>query len=326
MKKIGSVLLRVGVSVLLLAVLFLTQKLDAKTIWHSIRHADRGLLAAGCAMIFFSFLLCFIRWRQLLHAIDIRIPLSRLLVSFSGGVFFNAILISSIGGDFVRSIDLAVFTKRPRQIVATVLLDRLSGYVGLVLVVLVAAFLGKDVIGTSKSILFSIAVIVVILAGILLVLFNHYVYTKVNRILGSSRLGKVGESIKNLHEELHIFKQHKGVLFFSVVLSILVQTVAPLSSYLVARALGVHVSLTYFFIFIPLVGAITMLPISIGGLGVRENSMVLFFKQVGVPQELTIAMSLLGFFFTLGYSAIAGLIYVLTVHNRRLQSHPSPAL
>jgi hypothetical protein len=74
----------------------------------------------------------------------------------------------------------------------------------------------------------------------------------------------------------------------------------------------------YYIVFIPIVGAITMLPISIGGLGVRDASTIFFLAKAGVGNDLALAMSLISFFFILIYAAAGGLIYVLTVSHRRL--------
>jgi hypothetical protein len=69
-------------------------------------------------------------------------------------------------------------------------------------------------------------------------------------------------------------------------------------------------------LFLPIIGAITLLPISIGGLGVRENLSVLFLAKIGISQNPAAAISLINFFFILIYGAIGGLIYVLAVHHR----------
>jgi hypothetical protein len=68
------------------------------------------------------------------------------------------------------------------------------------------------------------------------------------------------------------------------------------------------------------------LPISIGGLGVRENMTVLFFAKAGINQNSAVAMSLLNFLFILVYGAIGGLVYVLTIHHRRIQHNQPPPL
>jgi hypothetical protein len=260
---------------------------------------------------------------MLLKAIKIHIPLKRIITSYSGGIFFSLFLPSTIGGDFMRSVDLGAHTKRLREVVATVFLDRLSGYSGLVILTLFAVSLGWKFVG-DRSILFSIGIITLLLVLILLLIFNSFLYNKINKFLHSLNAGRIGEAIVNLHQELHIFRNHKKVIIYNLFLSILIQAVFPLSFLIIALSLGIKIAPIYFFVFLPIIGAITLLPISIGGLGLRDATTIFFFAKAGVVKDLAFAMSLLSFSFIVIYGAIGGLIYVLTVHHRRLQHHQTP--
>jgi hypothetical protein len=103
--------------------------------------------------------------------------------------------------------------------------------------------------------------------------------------------------------------------------SILIQFILPATAFLIARALGSSLNFNYFILFIPVIGAVSMLPISIGGLGLRENLTVLLFAHAGMDQHMALSMSLLNFFFLALYSGIGGVIYVLGVRYRRIQRH-----
>ncbi len=322
-KKTLSVGLRIGISIALLVFLF--RQVDVRVMFETVRKADKYLLGLAFFVFFWTYILCLYRWQMLLKAADVKLPLKRVIISFAAGTFFSLFLPSSIGGDFMRSLDLAVFTKKPRQVVATVLLDRLSGYVGLVILTLIAVFLGWNIISDS-SVAVSIAVLIVILVVVLVVLFNKFIYSKINRMLDSPRSGKIREAITNLHQEIHYFRNHKKIMVNNVILSIFIQAINPLTFYIIALAIGIKLRLVYFFIFLPIIGAITLLPISIGGLGLRDAMTVFFFAKAGVVKDLAFAMSLLSFVFILIYGSIGGIIYVLTVHHRRLQSSQPSAL
>jgi hypothetical protein len=319
-KKIIPLVLRIGISIILLFFLFKFQHVDTQEVLKSIKNADKGLLLLALVIYLFAYILALFRWEMLLKGAKIHLSLKRVIMSFSGGVFFNALLPSSIGGDVVRSVDLATHTKRPREVIATVLLDRLSGYVGLVIVALLSLLFGWKLIH-HKSVLLSIAIITGILIAVLLVLFNRFLYSKINRLLHSPRAGKIRETIKNLHQEIHIFRQHKKIIANNLILSVLIQVIGPLTFYITALALGIKINIIYFFIYLPIIVAITLLPISIGGLGLRENITKIFFVQAGVVDNAAVAMAILNTFFIFVYAAIGGLIYVLTIHHRRIQYH-----
>jgi hypothetical protein len=320
-KKIFSILLRVGISILLL--IFLFRQADDKSLFEVIRNVNKPLLFLGFLVFLLSYVLGLLRWVMLLKAVNIHLPIKRVLTSFSGGIFFSLFLPSTIGGDFMRSIDLSVHTKKPKEVIATIFLDRLSGYIGLVFLSILAMFLGWKVL-EDKSVLVSLGIIIGLLAVVLLLLFNKFLYTRINGFLKSPNAGKIRDMITNLHEEIHLFRDKPKVMIKNVLISILVQAIPPLTFYIIALSLGIKISLIYFFIFLPIIGAITLLPISIGGLGLRDASTIFFFAKVGVGKNLAFAMSLLNFSFILFYGAVGGLIYVLTVHNRRLQHNQSP--
>ncbi len=241
------------------------------------------------------------------------------------------------------SIDLAAHTKRPREVVATVLLDRLSGYVGLVVLALLAVFFGRGVI-RDVSVFISVAVITAILIGVLLVLFNKFFYARVNKFLHAPPIfllpwtlqrrrtkldvlrERVRSALKNLHQEIHIFRHHKGVMLNNVFFSLFIHASVPVAFYITALSLGIKINIIYFFVFMPIISAITLLPISIGGLGLRDATTIFFFAKVGITKDLAFAMSLLNFSFIVVCSGIGGLIYVLTIHHRRIQHHQSPAV
>jgi uncharacterized protein (TIRG00374 family) len=262
---------------------------------------------------------------MLLKATKIYLPFKRVIISSAGGTFFNLFLPSSIGGDLVRSIDLSLYTRKPREVVATVLLDRISGYVGLVIVAITAVFFGYRFI-QDKSVLISLAIITLVLVAILLVLFNRFFYSKVNQLLHSPRAGKILTYIKDVHEQMHIFRQQTAIIVSNILISLLVQIIGPITFYTLALSIGIKISIAYFFIFVPIIGAITMLPISIGGLGLRDAMTIFFFAKLGISKDLAFAMSLLSFLIILIYGVIGGFIYVFTVHHRRIQPHPPSSI
>ena len=315
-KEIGVFLLRIIVSLAFL--FFLLHKIDLKSVWEVIKGADIFLLAVAGFFNLLIYIACYYRWRMLLHSVGVAPEEKRLLSAFSGGVFFNLFLPSTIGGDVVRSIDLARRTHKAKEVVATVIADRLSGFVGMIIISLVALGLGLKLIN-DKAVILSILAMSVVLLLILLILFNERIFRLLNSFLGNIKWGgKITRGIQQVHEQLHFFRGRKWMLAQNVFLSVFVQFIGPIAAYFTAKAIGLEVSLLYFFIFLPVISAITALPISAGGLGLRDISTVYFFAKIGVAKNAAFAMSLLGFAFLALFAAIGGIIYVCTFHRRRV--------
>ncbi len=317
-KKILSILLRIAISIAILYYLF--RQVDKNMLFDVLRRSDKVLLFVGFLMFQLGNIFCVLRWNMLLKAAKMHLSLRRVLVSFAGGMFFNLFLPSTIGGDMMRAIDLSRHTNRSREVVATVLLDRISGYVGLVLIALFAVIIGGHLI-ENTSVIVSVVLITVILILGLLVLYNTRIYSKISAFLQAGRASRIRGYIKDLHHEIHIFKHNKKVIVNNIIFSLLVQMTGPIMFYLIAASMGLKLKLIYFFVYIPIIGAVSMLPISIGGLGLRDAITIYFFGKAGVAKDLAFAMSLVNFSFILITGIAGGLIYyVFTVRNRRLQS------
>ena len=76
--------------------------------------------------------------------------------------------------------------------------------------------------------------------------------------------------------------------------------------------LGVQADLVHYMVFIPITSLVLLLPITVAGLGAREEAYRQLFGQVGVPAETAVAMSLLVYIFgNICAGLIGGLIYFL---------------
>ena len=314
LKKIGIFLLRISISLVLL--IFLFKNVDAAALVEIIRGSDKLFILLAFLSWFFGYLFCFLRWKMLLETTGINLPGKRLISAFSGGIFFNMFLPSTIGGDFVRSVDISYHSKKTSTTIATVLLDRLSGFAGATIVTLIALIFGAGVI-KDQRIIIAIWFLAVLFLLVILVVFNNVFYRFLARLLPDSPV-KIWAVLRSVFQEMHEFKRHKTVIAKNLLLSMAGQVVGPVMTYMLAISFHLEVNIVYFFLFIPIIGAVTLLPISIGGLGVRDYMTILLFSSLGISKHFALAFSLMTFFLLLLYAGIGGIIYALTLHNRRV--------
>lgn len=316
MKKILSIILRTGIGVALLVFLF--TKIDLKATLKAIAGINLFYLQAAIITCFVVYALALYRWRMLLIAQDVKLPLMRVISSFSGGIFFSLFLPSTIGGDIARSVDLGLHTKRRSVIVATVLLDRLSGFVGLVIVAIISLVIGRRLIN-DLPVYIVIFILAGLLGGILLLIFNERLYNRINRPVKNE--GGFRESLRKLHSEIYFFRSLPSILALNLFYSILIQLGSSLVAYFLLRSLSINIKIIYPLVINPVISTITSLPISIGGMGLREWSSVIFYRKCGVLEEAASAQSLLNFALIVIFGIIGGIIYVSTLHHRRIQPH-----
>ena len=314
-KRTGIIILRISISLVLL--IFLFKQVDPGSLLAILKRSNKPLIYLSFLITFFGYFFCFLRWKMLLETVGVNLPKKRLISAFSGGIFFNMFLPSTVGGDFVRSADIGYHSKKTGTVVATVLLDRLSGFVGMTFVALIALMLGGSSI-KDQRIIFFIYLLAALLLLIILIIFNNFVHGILSKLFSSGHPGRIRGGLLKVLKEMYEFKRHKAVIAQNLLLSIAVQVIGPITTYLIAISFHLEVNIIYFFLFIPIIAAVTLLPISIGGLGVRDYMTILLFTGIGISKHFAFAFSLLGFFFLILYAGIGGIIYVLTLHNRRV--------
>ena len=125
---------------------------------------------------------------------------------------------------------------------------------------------------------------------------------------------KLKGKLSGVYKTLQSFKEYKMALVKILVFSFLLQFAVILNYYLAARALGVELGLASFLFIVPVVTIIAMLPISIGGIGLRENSLVLIMIALGAASDKATLVSLLTFMMLIIVGIIGGITYNIRPH------------
>ena len=317
MKNFLSLLLRFGLSGVLLVYLF--SKIDVGQMTEMLKSADfKYIFYAGTIfMVIHVFLL--LRWTVFIRALDLHVSFQNIFNCFFIGLFFNLFLPTSTGGDIVKTIFLFKDTNDKPKVVASVVADRLCGFVSICFVALVFFIFAHKLIN-DRSVLLSILVLAGVSLGLISILFSERIFSFCCRIFPA----KIKEKIMSLHYAIALLKGKKSALLTGVVLSCLSQMTLAYAFHLVAKALHHEIPLIYFLTFVPMVCVVASLP-SIGGLGVRDAGVAYFFAKVGVATSTSVSISLINFFFMVLMGLLGGAIYVLALSPRRVQHHSSDA-
>ena len=227
------------------------------------------------------------------------------------GLFFSLILPGSVGGDAIKGALFYKKTGNGALATGSIILDRIIGLIGLTILSAIASVVYYKI---TSDLSFSLEA-----GGFLIILILSMVFFSLPSIqefflsiLSRLRLEKLKAFTQKNFDYLSWLKAHPKILLYTLGISFVMQSIAIYACFLTGNALGIHVSIGYYFLFIPIISLIASLPISISGIGVRESSFVYFFARVGVPQAGSMALSLI--FFSLGaISGLAGgIIYTLS--------------
>jgi uncharacterized membrane protein YbhN (UPF0104 family) len=132
--------------------------------------------------------------------------------------------------------------------------------------------------------------------------FVKWLFTRINA-------PGIYKKLKKFYDALYYFKSNPGELAKAFIAGMVIQFERILFMYVVGRALGIDVGLAPFFVFVPIVTAITMLPVSISGIGVREGGYVLLFGYLGVSAGEALSLSIIGFAMNFMTVFTGGFIY-----------------
>ena len=314
MKNFISFIIKVSISIALLAFLF--SRIDLKKTIFCMRTVEPQYFIYAVLLFLLVAFLGIVRWSVLLRIVKKDLSFQRIFISNCGGLFFNVFLPSTIGGDIVRTVDLSLHTKDNSSIFATVFLDRLCGLSAL-LIIAFSGFSFGYLFGFTKD--YRLFLFIVIFAALVLfvylLIFNKKVFALFNKII---KFNLLRSYLTKFHNSCYSFRFQKKVLLKAIILSLLIQGGYSIVLYFLGKSLGVNLNIVYFLIFIPIVNIISFLPISLGGLGLRDNVAVVLFSTLGVASDRVAAMTLINFAFLLFIGIVGGIVYSVALSSRRL--------
>ncbi|MBI3077732.1 MAG: flippase-like domain-containing protein [Deltaproteobacteria bacterium] len=300
--------LKLGVSALMLTWLF--WRTDLQRVGSLLGGLDLRLWTLCLLAYLASQVLSAYRWQRLLVAKALPVGLGRLVSLTYAGLFFNLLLPTSLGGDVYKGYGLYRQVGHGSEAAASVLLDRLTGLAALLLIALAAVAVVREGGGPEVT-----ATVVMLGAGF----FGGAALLRVPAarrlllgLLARLRLGPVGQALQRVSEAILGYAECGRALLLALLISFGVQTISIGIFYGLSLALRQEIPLAAFCLFIPLGVLAGMLPISLGGLGVREGAFVLLFTRVGVSPAGALALSLAWFLMVLAAGLIGGGIFVLT--------------
>lgn len=302
---------RVVVALGLIAILVL--RTDLGQLLGTLGQVRLPFLGLAAMTLFVVFLLGTIRWQALLRSRGYRFGTGFLLRVYIASLALNAVLPTSLGGDVLRMVHTSR-PPRPAEGVSIVAVDRAIALLGLLIASLTASFVLVGTTGSSGFLVLSIAG----LAGLgllFLALFFDPLYRAVEWAVTRIRFFRLGEKVVGVMDGIRAFRGNPGVLCWALGLSVLLRGAYSLVWFLFGLAVGATTSFPHYLSTVQVVSIVAMLPVSIGGVGVRENGFAVLMSRVGMPQAGATTIALL--FLALSYAyAVAGGLVLLGLRTR----------
>ena len=265
-----------------------------------------------------------IRWQWLLRVQGIDLAWPRVFALVFIGVFFNFCIPGGTGGDVVKIFYLLKETPGKRaQALLSVLVDRIIGVISLAVLAGVFVFANWSWLTHTpdplpadwRSTLPYIWTTVVILASSLGGLHMSYIITKHGwlhklpaRMPGRDKLAEFALAY-------HLYGKAWRPTLGAFALSMATHFGYFATFYFAGRSF--HDAATRVPSFgeicaiMPIINTLTAIPISLGGLGVRESLFTTFFGQLcGVSDAVAVISASTGYLLTLAWGVIGGVVYL----------------
>jgi len=277
-KKLKTIV-KLLVSFLLLA--FVLYKIDINKLVEVLKNVNIVYLFIAFVFFNFSKILSAIRLNYYFKEINIDLAFKKNLALYYLGMFYNLFLPGGIGGDGYKAYLLnKAYHIKFSKIIQALLFDRISGLVSLI-------FLASGLFMFSTYAIFPFNYL-----SVLVFISIYFIFYFIS---------------KKLNKFMLFFKQ-------TTILGFLVQFIQLLSALFIIYALKDNVPIIDFLVLFLISSVVSVLPITIGGIGVRELTFLYGLNFIGYNADIGVAFSFLFFFITF----ISSLIGILFIHKKIL--------
>lgn len=229
------------------------------------------------------------KWRMVVNTAGARLNFRSSAQCYLGGLFGTLFLPSIIGGDVVRLAVGLRNSPRPAAVLAGNVVDRfLDVSAQATLVAIGLALLPgsvsqnlQPVVRRSLLILVAVGAIVVILVALL------------RRPILSGRSVRFRRQVARLRHALRSVRGRPHILMLGWILGTLVQGSFVVLTALLAVSCGLLLPLPVWLFAWPLAKIAALLPLTQGGMGIREAALVALLAPFGAPAALTLAAGLI---------------------------------
>jgi glycosyltransferase 2 family protein len=295
--------LRIGGSVAILALLFFFIPFQKLAI--AIRSISPTLWLALLCGYLGAHLIGIVKWRLTLRLSLARLTFIQAMRCYFAGLFGTVFLPSIVGGDVVR-IGLAFrIAKNRTAVVLGSLVDRILDVLALAAVAGIGALLLPGALDPGSRRIFLTVILAIAAAGIAVLAALVLVPWRLLPF-------KIRRMLVRLRYAARSMASQSGYVLVSLLLGIVVQLCFVSLSARIAFVCGLRVPFHVWLLVWPLAKILALLPITLGGLGVREAGLAALLAPFGVAAALSVAAGLAWESVIIAGGLVAGLVSFLT--------------
>jgi glycosyltransferase 2 family protein len=303
------VVLKAGLGALLFVALY--QAAGARGMFSTLANAHAGEFWIACGLMAVAFAFNGTRWWVVMRAIERPISLRNALTATFESVFFQQVIPTGVGGDISRAVRAYDSGLTPQWAFIGVAVDRGLGLLFICLSITVAAVSAESSLTGARAFEALVVTSMVVVAGAAFAV-----------ILGALSIPR-WSLMERAGPLLALLRAYSGCMTsYSCLTRVLICLVLSTGTYVAsfffcAQALDVQIGAWDAAIVIQGMALVSILPISIGGWGLREGAALVLFAPLGVDATHALAVSVL-FGLVLTVLACGGAVVWFLSSYRRL--------
>lgn len=309
--------LKIGISAGLLY--WASRNVDLGAVAGHFARLDAFWVAAALAALAMQIAVAAQRWSWIATKLGSALPARRAVRYSFVAAFFNQALPSTVGGDAMRVWLLGRGDRHWKRAVYSVFVDRAAGVGFLAVVVAACLPWSLELISAPEG---RAAVMVIGLGGVAgLVVGLTLGFVTPGPRLAAWRAARVLFEIAAASRTALLDRTRGPGI---AVLSVLIHILTVVAAWCLARAIAISPNALNMLILIPPIMLISMIPVSIGGWGIREGTMVVAFGYAGIEASQALAVSVLLGISTLAVAAAGGIIWLAERQPARAAAGTQP--
>jgi len=294
--------------------LYIFGKIDFHQFGATLRNARLDILIGGFFILWIGHFICIYRWRMLMRPLMPVLSVRSLFGIYCIGLFFNLTFPTVVGGDVVKMYYAGKPSKCYAQSFAATFLDRDAGMLAMMIIACIAELVYPIEVPRIPVALIIWSAFAVFVVGNIAIFAPRF-HRLLTDLLRRLHLAKIAVKVDLISNAFQIMGKHKAILLGSLAISFANQLLVIAVTWITALGLRMDIAPSYFLIFVPVITLISMIPISLNGMGLREYSFMSLFGAIGAAPASCIALGVISSIVII-LSAIPGGIVYIFYRNR----------
>jgi glycosyltransferase 2 family protein len=316
-KKIFFGICRMAVTIVVLLWVFRSPDLR-ENIVESFAKADTSWILIGLPVALGGELADLMRLSVLMRVQGMVLPRVSMLRMLFIGLFFNLIMPGNTGSISARLFILfRKFPNRKKEAVLTLVMDRLISITALAITSFTTTLLRWNWLQRTTEASVLLWILILLMTGSVILTAGSFVVSGFDLLSKMPTNFPFRSQLIEAADAYRLFARDKKSLSYALLLSLPTLFLFYGTFYCAGRALGSPISFLDMITIMPIVNAITGLPISLSGIGVRESLLEVLLKDLSnLPPAIGVSISVIGYSYFVLFGVIGGIICLLHIPAR----------